>query len=109
MGPPEKLIFIGYVQTLYLKKKKNITDEPYPNSGGITSFLFSPSHILLIKFLWKIHMELYTSLIATYPINPWSHPLMTCPDPNVNVNGWPRGMLLSNSVPSSSVPYKVKY
>ena len=34
-----------------------------------------------------------------------SLPLMTCPAPKVNSNGWLRGILLSNSVPSSSVPY----
>lgn len=30
---------------------------------------------------------------------------MTWPEPRVNSNGWLRGMLLSNSVPSSSVPW----
>ena len=29
---------------------------------------------------------------------------MTWPEPRVNSNGWLRGTLLSNSVPSSSVP-----
>lgn len=42
-----------------------------------------------------------------YPSSPWSHPLMTCPEPRVKVSGSPRGMLESNSVPSSyRVPWK---
>ena len=43
--------------------------------------------------------------ICTYPRSPWSQPLMTCPDPNVNCKGSPLGMLESNSVPSSNLPY----
>lgn len=58
-------------------------DLPYPNSGGMTKRRFSPSHI---------------------PSKPWSQPLITWPDPTVNVSGCPRGIELSNSVPSSSVP-----
>lgn len=41
---------------------------------------------------------------GTNPSRPWSQPLMTCPVPRVKVNGWFLGMLLSNSVPSSSFP-----
>ena len=39
--------------------------SPYPRWGGITIFLFSPSHM---------------------PMSPWSKPLMTCPRPSVKVN-----------------------
>uniref|UniRef100_A0A182TES9 Uncharacterized protein n=1 Tax=Anopheles melas TaxID=34690 RepID=A0A182TES9_9DIPT len=59
--------------------------SPYPSSGGMTSLRFSPSHM---------------------PSSPWSQPLITWPMPSVKVSGLPRGMLLSNSVPSSSVPWK---
>uniref|UniRef100_A0A8W7PRG1 Uncharacterized protein n=1 Tax=Anopheles coluzzii TaxID=1518534 RepID=A0A8W7PRG1_ANOCL len=51
----------------------------------MTSLRFSPSHM---------------------PSSPWSQPLITWPMPSVKVSGLPRGMLLSNSVPSSSVPWK---
>ena len=48
-----------------------------------------------------------TRFNLTYPMSPWSQPLMTWPDPNVKENGLPRGMLESNSLPSSfSVPCK---
>jgi hypothetical protein len=32
--------------------------------------------------------------------------LKSCPEPRVKTNGSPLGMLLSNSVPSSNLPFK---
>ena len=41
-----------------------------------------------------------TFIVAT----PSSHPLMTCPRPMANENGWPLVFELSNTFPSASVP-----
>ena len=48
----------------------------------------------------------YTPFFSTYPIKPWSQPLITCPDPSVKLKGVPLGILESNSVPSSNDPWK---
>lgn len=63
------------------ERRKNVDEEtilppgitfpapfsPYPSSGGMVNFLFSPTHI---------------------STNPWSQPLITWPTPSWNVNGW---------------------
>ena len=46
--------------------------SPYPSSGGMVSLRFSPTHM---------------------PSTPWSHPLMTCPEPSLKGSGVPRSYL----------------
>jgi hypothetical protein len=60
-----------------------ILRSPYAISGGITNFLFSPTHILQ-----SVHLNNWKGE-GGYSRSPWSHPLMTCPAPSLNSNGLP--------------------
>ena len=94
----------------------------YRGGGGenarilCTSFIDSPSDNLWqywdrchccqsIKVTSETLTASANSGLLTHPRSPWSQPLITCPVPRVNTKGCPRGTLLSNSVPSWSVPW----
>jgi len=55
--------------------------------------------IYMVSLFHRATINKKNSLVS-HPRSPWSQPLMTCPVPRVKMNACPRGMLLSNSVPS---------
>ena len=75
----------------------------WPHGAAFVLSSAALKSVLELGVVWIEWREKKTA----HPKSPWSHPLMTWPDPSVNWSGSPRGMLESNSVPSSNLPYNV--